>query len=65
MRRLALEFTKDDFSKFHGSVPFNSLKTMEVLQFLRLDMDELAAICRVEPEDASHDFADFNGKNRY
>ena len=62
MRRLALEFTKDDFSKFHGSVPFSSLKTMEVLQFLRLDMDELAAICRVEPEDDSHDFVDLMEK---
>jgi hypothetical protein len=50
MRRLKVEFTKDEFVKLHGSVPMHHIKTFEVIQFLRLDEEEFAAICRIEPE---------------
>lgn len=63
MRRLIVEFAKDEFAKIHDSVPFNNLKTLEVLQFLRLDMEELAAICRIEPEDPSGNLADLMAKS--
>jgi hypothetical protein len=38
------------------------LKTLQVLQFLRLDEEEIAAICRIEPQDATSDFEDLMAK---
>ena len=48
MRRLILEFPRDEFGKIHEPGPLSHLKTLEVLQFLRLDNEEFAAICRIE-----------------
>ncbi len=48
MRRLILEFSKKDFVKFHDPGPLEHIKTFEVIQFLRLDNNEFAAICRLE-----------------
>ena len=62
MRRLILEFSKNEFAKMHASVPINHLKTLEVLQFLRFNIEEFSAICRIEPEDNSYDFGDLIAK---
>jgi hypothetical protein len=61
MRRLILEFSKSEMERIHelfsGNVvkinelnPLNHIKTFEILQFLRLDNEEFAAICRIETE---------------
>jgi hypothetical protein len=49
MRRLILEFLKEEVEKLHGTIPMHDIKTFEVIQLLRHDMEEFAAICRIEP----------------
>jgi hypothetical protein len=49
MRRLILEFAKTEVEKLHGEIPMHDIKTFEIIQLLRHDMDEFAAICRIEP----------------
>jgi hypothetical protein len=53
MRRLILEFSKKEFTKFHDPGPLKFIKTFEVIQFLRLDNEEFAAICRIETADGA------------
>ena len=51
MRRLILEFNKDD--SYEDSTPqLKKVKTLEQLQLLRQDQKEIAMICRVEFEGA-------------
>jgi len=50
MRRLVLEFSRDELSKVEGSTQFQDIRTFEILQRLRHDQGEITAICRVEPE---------------
>ncbi len=57
MRRLILEFAKKEFLKFHDPGPLEHIKTFEVIQFLRLDNQEFAAICRIEINSALPDFS--------
>ncbi len=71
MRRLILEFSKSQFEKIHELLarnevnkipepsPLNHIKTFEILQFLRLDNEEFAAICRIETEQAMPGFGDW------
>ena len=63
MRRLILEFSKSEMERIHelfsgngGKISepnhLNHIKTFEILQFLRLDNEEFAAICRIETDQA-------------
>ena len=70
MRRLILEFSKNEFGKIHEEFSrngfaninepslLNHIKTLEILQFLRLDNEEFAAICRIETEQATPEIGD-------
>ncbi len=49
MRRLILEFLKEEVEKLHGEIPMHNIKTFEIIQLLRHDEEEFAAICRIEP----------------
>ena len=51
MRRLVLESSLKEFGKIHELSPLNHVKTFEVLQFLRLNNEEIAAICRIEAKE--------------
>jgi hypothetical protein len=62
MRRLILEFSKKEFSKIHEPGPLNLIKTFEILQFLRLDNEEFAAICRIETQQEMPELSDLFGK---
>lgn len=72
MRRLILEFSRSQFERIHELFmksgefekiqepsPLNHLKTFEILQFLRLDNEEFAAICRIETEQDVPEFSDW------
>jgi predicted DNA binding protein len=61
MRRLVLEFSKDEFGKTGESTSqlLRNVKTMEVLQLLRQDQREITMICRVEFEDAAPKVEDY------
>jgi predicted DNA binding protein len=50
MRRLILEGPKDELSKIEGHSFLKKVRTLEVLQLLRQNKEELAMICRVELE---------------
>ena len=50
MRRLIVEFPKDEFSKIEGNLLLENVKTMEVLMILRESDEEITMICRVELE---------------
>ena len=56
MRRLILEFPKKEFEKIHDPGPLSHIKTFEVIQFLRLDNEEFAAICRIETKETLPNF---------
>lgn len=56
MRRLILEFAKAEVEKLHGEIPMHDIKTFEIIQLLRHDMDEFAAICRIEPTNPNMQF---------
>jgi len=62
MRRLTLEFLKEEVEKLHGSIPLHQMKTFEILQFLRHDEEEFAAICRIEPQDEATVFANLTSE---
>ena len=74
MRRLILEFSKDEFGKIHNEFsrnglpkinehnPLDHIKTLEILQFLRLDNEEFAAICRIETEQPMPEIANLFAK---
>jgi hypothetical protein len=57
MRRLILEFALKEFEKIHETGPLKHIKTFEVIQFLRLDNEEFAAICRIETKDETPEFS--------
>jgi hypothetical protein len=72
MRRLIVEFSKSQFEKIHELFmrtgefakiqepnPLNHIKTFEIIQFLRLDNEEFAAICRIETDQGTPEFADW------
>jgi hypothetical protein len=56
MRRLILEFAKTEVERLHGEIPMHNIKTFEILQLLRHDIDEFAAICRIEPTNPDMQF---------
>ncbi len=60
MRRLILEFAIKEFEKIHDPGPLRHIKTFEVIQFLRLDNEEFAAVCRIETNDEVTDFKNFH-----
>lgn len=65
MRRLTIEFSKDEVGKIHESIPIHNIKTLEILQFLRHDEEELAAICRIEPQDGATEFANLTSEEGF
>ncbi len=56
MRRLILEFAKTEVEKLHGEIPMHDIKTFEIIQLLRHDEEEFAAICRIEPTNPDKHF---------
>jgi hypothetical protein len=58
MSRLILEFFKDELSRIEGTAQSQNIRTFEILQRLKHDEEEITAICRVDPEDASAEFED-------
>ena len=48
-----------EFDKIQEPSPLNHLKTFEIIQFLRLDNEEFAAICRIETEQDTPEFSDW------
>ncbi len=58
MRRLILEFNKDE--SYGDSTPqLKNVKTLEQLQLLRQDQEEIAMVCRVEFEGAVSNVEDY------
>jgi hypothetical protein len=57
MRRLILQFPQKEVYKFHDPGPLRQIKTFEVLQFLRLDGEEFAAVCRIETQTGTLEFS--------
>lgn len=62
MRRLILEFLKDEVEKLHGEIPMHGIKTFEIIQLLRHDEEEFAAICRIEPANENVQFSNLNSE---
>ncbi len=62
MRRLILEFAKEDVEKLHGEIPMHNIKTFEIIQLLRHDMEEFAAICRIEPTEENIQFTNLTSE---
>ena len=54
MRRLILEFNKDEMLD-DGSKQLQNVKTLEVMQYLRQDNEEVAMVCRIQLEEAVPD----------
>jgi hypothetical protein len=48
MRRLILELSGPGFERFKAASPLRNIKSLEMLHLLRLDEEEIAAICRIE-----------------
>jgi hypothetical protein len=48
MRRLIVEISGKDFSKLDPEDPFQKVRSVEVLYFLKFDRHEVAMILRVE-----------------
>jgi hypothetical protein len=62
MRRLTLEFLKTEIEKLHGEIPMHDIKTFEIIQLLRHDEEEFAAICRIEPVRPDIQFANLDSE---
>ena len=63
MRRLVIEVSQKEYSKFEAEEGFEKVKTLEILHFLRYDQEEIAFICRIEFKDASARIEDvFQGR---
>ncbi len=63
MRRLTIEFSKDEVFKIHQSIPIHNIKTLEILQVLRHDQEEFAAICRIEPQNEATEFTNLTSED--
>src|SRR5208283_4012008 len=64
MRRLIIEVSQKEYSKFEAEEGFEKVKTLEILHFLRYDREEVVFICRIEFKDASAKIEDvFQGKD--
>ena len=51
MRRLIIELSREEISKFRGGEkPFKNIKSLEIIHYLRRDNEELAGIFRIELE---------------
>jgi predicted DNA binding protein len=60
MRRLVVEFPKDEFDKIEGDSPLlQNVKTLQVLMFLRHNDEEITMICRVELETEVSNIEDY------
>jgi len=59
MRRLILDFNKEDEMYENSSSKLKNVKTLEQLQVLRLDREEIAMICRIELEEAVSNIEDY------
>ncbi len=61
MRRLILEGSMEEFRKLDGEpadISMELIKSFEILHFLRFDLEEFSAICRVEMNDPSTNIGD-------
>jgi len=59
MRRLILEFSKEDEIYENSRTQLQNVKTLEQLQVLRQDQEEVAIICRVELEQSVSNIEDY------
>jgi hypothetical protein len=48
MRRVVLELSGPGFERFKQSTPFRNVKSLEILHLLKVDIKEIAAVCRIE-----------------
>lgn len=51
MRRLTIELNLEELTKFEGNPMLQSIKSFEILQFLKDGPEEFAVICKVEFKD--------------
>jgi hypothetical protein len=62
MRRLVVEISQDDISKFsHTGDLLEKIESLEIIYHLKFDMDGFAGICRVRVKDASLDLRQLVG----
>jgi len=59
MRRLTIELDLEEVQKFENNPMIDRIKSLEILQFLREDPDEFAAIFRIEFYDSEAKVEDF------
>jgi predicted DNA binding protein len=59
MRRLILELNKEDEMYENSRTQLQNVKTLEQLQVLRQDREEIAIICRVELEESVSNIEDY------
>ena len=50
MRKMVLELSRDSICEIIGERPFQNIRSMELIYFLRHDKEEMAGIFRVEFE---------------
>ena len=61
MRRLIVELSSDELSRYIRGPSLLKIRSMEVLNFLRQTPEEVALVCRVEFEDPSSRFEEVFG----
>lgn len=59
MRRLTIELDLDELSKFEDNEMLHKIRSLEILQFLKDDPEEFAAIFRIEFKDKDPKVEDF------
>jgi predicted DNA binding protein len=59
MRRVIVELTLEEMTKFENNPMIQKIKSLEILQFLREAPEELAIICRIEFADPAMRIEDF------
>src|SRR3984957_1158601 len=59
MRRITIELTLKELGKFEGNTAVQKIKSLEILQFLREDLNEFAVICRIEFTDPNLTMEEF------
>jgi HTH DNA binding domain len=59
VRRITIELTLKELSKFEGNTTIQKIKSLEILQFLREDPQEFAVICRIEFTDPNLTMEEF------
>ena len=51
MRRLVVEFPRENLKRIGGPDPFQNIKSIEILHYLRQDKNEFSLLCRIVLKD--------------